>query len=114
MEVFTSHLRSATNPHNPAFIRDLKTMAQLDSDIALSVQGMYANKAKVEFLSELGREPVGFVKKWMSSQRADEEVILGEERGRGPEWSRGGKDGIWGSDGVREGVGLILARGKLA
>jgi SWI/SNF-related matrix-associated actin-dependent regulator of chromatin subfamily D len=112
MEIFTSHLRSATNPHNPAFIRDLKTMAQLDTDIALSVQGMYADKAKANFLNELAREPVSFVKKWISSQRADEEVILGEERGRGPEWSRGGKYGIWGSDGVREGVGFVLARGK--
>jgi SWI/SNF-related matrix-associated actin-dependent regulator of chromatin subfamily D len=73
---------------------------------------MYSSKAKIDFMDQLGNDPVNFVKKWISAQRADEEIILGEEKGRGPEWSRGGPNGIWGSDSVREGVSLVLARGK--
>jgi SWI/SNF-related matrix-associated actin-dependent regulator of chromatin subfamily D len=112
LEIFTSHLRTSTNQHNPAFVQKLKDIAQLDADIALAVQGMYSSKAKIDFMDQLGNDPVNFVKKWISAQRADEEIILGEEKGRGPEWSRGGPNGIWGSDSVREGVSLVLARGK--
>lgn len=42
------------------------------------------------------------------------EMILGEigkgEDGMGEEWRKGGKDGVWGSDIVRESVGLIVQK----
>ena len=50
----------------------------------------------------------------MSSQKRDLEVISGEatrgggEDASGDEWRRGGKDGIWGSENVRESVSLIV------
>ena len=111
LEEFTSYFRSATNPRmDQTFSKRLENIAQLDKDIALAVQGMYASKAKVNFLSQLAEEPVGFVKKWMSSQQADEEVILAEERSRGPEWSRSGAEGVWNTQGAKESVGLMLAR----
>jgi hypothetical protein len=53
------------------------------------------------------------VRKWMSSQKADEDVIMAEERSRGQEWSRGGTSSIWASDSARENVGQLLARKPL-
>jgi hypothetical protein len=50
----------------------------------------------------------------LSSQKRDLEVIAGEatrgggEDASGDEWRRGGKDGIWGSENVRESVNLLV------
>jgi SWI/SNF-related matrix-associated actin-dependent regulator of chromatin subfamily D len=105
-----SSLRQSADPGNPETITRLKQISQLDADIALAVQGMGNSKAKIAFLNALSADPVGFVKKWISSQRADEEVILAEEKGKGSEWNRSGPDGIWASDAARESVGQLLAR----
>jgi SWI/SNF-related matrix-associated actin-dependent regulator of chromatin subfamily D len=80
----------------------------------------------------MASDPVNFLKRWISSQKRDLEVILGEatrpgvrwpetvtadntvpldERALGDEWRRGGKDGVWGSQVAKESVGLFLARG---
>ncbi|KAF2675064.1 hypothetical protein BT63DRAFT_367349 [Microthyrium microscopicum] len=112
LDVFTSYFRSATNPRDQNFVKRLETIAQLDKDIALAIQGMYASKAKIDFLNQLAKEPVGFMKKWVSSQQADEAVILAEENAKGPEWSRGGQESLWASQGAKESVGLLLARTK--
>jgi SWI/SNF-related matrix-associated actin-dependent regulator of chromatin subfamily D len=90
----------------------------MDDQLALIIQAMTHAKAKHAFFTSLSRDPVGFVRRWTSSQRRDLEVILGEatrgggEEGQGEEWRRGGKDGVWGSQNARESVGLWLARGK--
>lgn len=112
MDFIGSQFQSATNPRDPDFLKRLETIAQLDKDIALAVQGMYASKAKIDFLNQLSTEPVGFIKKWVRSQQADEEIMLAEEKSRGPEWNRGGENGLWSSTGARESVGLLLARQK--
>jgi SWI/SNF-related matrix-associated actin-dependent regulator of chromatin subfamily D len=58
--------------------------------------------------------PTEFIAQWLSSQKRDLEVIAGEatrgggEDASGDEWRRGGKNGIWGSDNVRESVNLIV------
>ena len=50
----------------------------------------------------------------MSSQKRDLEVIAGEatrgggEDAQGDEWRKGGKEGIWGSENVRESVNLLV------
>jgi len=75
---------------------------------------------------------VAFLKRWISSQKRDLEVILGEASRPGvrlpsalradnapddiglplgDEWRKGGEGGIWGGQGARESVGLFLARG---
>lgn len=54
----------------------------------------------------------------MSSQKRDLEVVLGESgrfeadagMGLGGEWRKGGKDGVWGTEQVREGVGLMVQK----
>jgi SWI/SNF-related matrix-associated actin-dependent regulator of chromatin subfamily D len=61
-------------------------------------------------------DPVNFVKRWMSSQKRDLEMILGEatrgggEDGSGAEFQRGGRDGVWGSEVVMEAVRYKLAK----
>ncbi len=54
----------------------------------------------------------------MSSQKRDLEIVLGESGryegdtgyGLGGEWRKGGRAGVWGSEQVREGVGLMVAK----
>lgn len=52
----------------------------------------------------------------MGSQKRDLEVVLGEGRmegdigGLGGEWRRGGEGGVWGTEQVREGVGLLVQK----
>ena len=56
----------------------------------------------------------------MGSQKRDLEVVLGEGgrmegeagagAGLGGEWRRGGEGGVWGTEQVREGVGLLVQK----
>lgn len=54
----------------------------------------------------------------MVSQKRDLDIVLGESgrneadlnMGLGGEWRKGGKDSVWGSEQVREGVGLMVAK----
>lgn len=80
----------------------------------------------------MAADPVAFLKRWISSQKRDLEVILGESSrpgvrlpaamreekapddsglSLGDEWRKGGERGIWGGQNARESVGLFLARG---
>ncbi|KAK8218859.1 SWI-SNF complex subunit, partial [Phyllosticta capitalensis] len=94
----------------------LTQIAQLDDQLAHLVQALHHSKAKHAFYTSFAADPVAFVKRWISSQQRDLEVILGEAtRGGGEdvasdEWRRGGADGVWGSDKATEGVGIWLAR----
>lgn len=101
----------------------LQTLANLDEQLALLIQAMTHSRAKHAFFTALAKDPVGFVKRWIASQRRDLEVIMGEAtRGGGgedggavgEEWRYGGENGVWGGEGAREAVGLWLARGGKA
>jgi len=68
----------------------------------------------------MSKSPAEFIRKWVGSQKRDLEMVLAEGgRGYGEDGSlpdemrRGGERGVWGSDGVREGVGVWLARAKV-
>jgi SWI/SNF-related matrix-associated actin-dependent regulator of chromatin subfamily D len=108
----TSSYKMPTNSTNATYLDNLRRIGQLDDDIALAVQTMQVTKGKVNFMRQMSDEPVGFLKKWVSSQQADEEVILGEEKGKGPEWRKGGEGSVWAGRSAREGVSLMLARPK--
>lgn len=95
----------------------LRTIATHDEQLALLVQKIAHGKAKHAFLQGLARDPQGFLTRWIASQRRDLEVILGEsarggEGGEGEEWRRGGDNGVWAGEEVRESVSLWLARGR--
>ncbi|KAI9852951.1 MAG: hypothetical protein M1838_003745 [Thelocarpon superellum] len=104
-----------TNPAYPTILREINN---LDDQIALTTQALAHSKAKHGFLSSMSKDPVGFLRRWTSSQKRDLEVILGEstrgggDEAQGDEWRRGGTQGVWGTEGVRESVELWLARAK--
>ncbi|KAF2415790.1 hypothetical protein EJ08DRAFT_654836 [Tothia fuscella] len=107
--------------HSSTHVKILQQIVDIDDQIALVVQAITQGKAKHGFYEAMAKDPVGFLKRWISSQRRDMEVILGEstrgmgsadEGGLGEEWRRGGRDGVWGGDVARESVGLYLARSE--
>ncbi|KAI9846704.1 MAG: SWI/SNF complex component snf12 [Sclerophora amabilis] len=105
---------------NPSYTATLRNIASLDDSLAMTVQAIAHSRAKHGFFTAMSRDPAGFVKRWTSSQRRDLEVILGEATrgggeegvGQGEEWRRGGETGVWGTNDVKESVGLWLARAK--
>lgn len=116
-------LRLPTPPSLPSLPPALQTLKQLsayDEHLALLIQALGASQRKYQFLDGYKRDPVTFVKRWMGSQKRDLEVVLGESgrfegdvpgMGLGGEWRRGGEGGVWGSELVREGVGLMVQKG---
>lgn len=64
----------------------------------------------------MSKDPAAFIKRWISSQRRGLEIVLGEatrgggEDGLAEDFRRGGKQGVWGTENVRESVGLIVAK----
>jgi SWI/SNF-related matrix-associated actin-dependent regulator of chromatin subfamily D len=94
----------------------LRSIAKLNDDVALLVQAIAHSKSKHMFLTGLSKDPASFVKRWISSQKRDLEIIMGETgRGAedgGEEWRRGGEGSVWESDNVRESVNLLLAKAK--
>ncbi|KAF2169338.1 hypothetical protein M409DRAFT_52590 [Zasmidium cellare ATCC 36951] len=99
-----------------AHIGDLQTIVRTDDELAVLVQKIHQTNAKRKFYDNLAKDPTSFVKRWISSQQRDLEVILAEAtRGGGEdatneEFRRGGRDGVWGSELAKESVGLWLAR----
>lgn len=83
------------------------------------MQAISHSKAKHTFFTSLSKDPGTFLRKWMSSQKRDLEVLMGEaargggEDVSGEEWRRGGPTSVWGTENVRESVNLLLsARSK--
>jgi SWI/SNF-related matrix-associated actin-dependent regulator of chromatin subfamily D len=118
--------------HSADTTATLEQISKLDEQLAFVVQAIAQSKGKHTFFTSLAGDPLNFLKRWISSQKRDLEVILGEatrpgvrwpkemtpnnevpfdERALGDEWRRGGKDGVWGSQVAKESVGLFLARG---
>ncbi|KAI9878495.1 MAG: SWI/SNF complex component snf12 [Pleopsidium flavum] len=104
-----------TNPSYPATLRQIAT---LDDQLALVVQATAHSKAKHAFFTSMSKDPANFIKRWTSSQKRDLEVILGEasrgvdEESPGEEFRRGGVDGVWGTDIVKQAVGIQLAKAR--
>ncbi|KAI0803365.1 hypothetical protein GGR55DRAFT_662999 [Xylaria sp. FL0064] len=102
--------------NNPGYAGMLKEVASLDDKLAMIIQAVHVSKAKHDFLSSLSEDPATFVRNWLSSQKRDLEVILGEamrgggEDATGDEWRKGGKDSIWGTINARESVNSLLSR----
>ena len=107
-------LQNLLRPKNAA--DTLEQIRTIDEQIVLLVGAIGQSKAKHAFFTSMSKDPVAFVKRWLSSQKRDLEVILGEaSRGgaedlSGGEWERGGTDGAWGSEVARQSAVLWLAR----
>ncbi|KAI3327567.1 hypothetical protein HD806DRAFT_483250 [Xylariaceae sp. AK1471] len=102
--------------NNAGYVGMLKEVASLDEQLAIVVQAVHVSKAKHEFLKSLSEDPATFVRNWLSSQKRDLEVILGEamrgggEDTNGDEWRKGGKGSVWGTINARESVNALLSR----
>lgn len=88
----------------------LRAIANLDSAIPEVVQALQHSKAKHAFLTSLSRDPVHFMQKWITSQSRDMEIILGDDQQQSEIWKKGGGQGVWASDEVRESVSLLVQR----
>ncbi|KOS22798.1 SWI/SNF and RSC complexes subunit ssr3 [Escovopsis weberi] len=105
-------LRSLLN--NPSYAAMLKDVNGLDDQLARLVQAISVSKAKHSFFTSMSEDPASFVRSWLSSQKRDLEVIMGEaasgyENVAGDEWRRGGNP-IWASQNARESVNVLLSR----
>ncbi|KAL0470098.1 hypothetical protein QR685DRAFT_442309 [Neurospora intermedia] len=104
--------------HNPSYAQTLREIHQLDESLAVLIQAVGDSKAKHTFLTSMANDPVGFVKNWLSSQKRDLEVIMGEatragaaaEDPVGDEWRRGGKGSVWDTSNARESVNVLLSK----
>ncbi|KAI0422355.1 hypothetical protein F5X98DRAFT_149980 [Xylaria grammica] len=102
--------------NNAGYVGMLKEVSSLDEQLAIIIQAIHVSKAKHDFLNSLSEDPATFVRNWLSSQKRDLEVILGEamrggdEDANGDEWRKGGKDSIWGTINARESVNSLLSR----
>jgi SWI/SNF-related matrix-associated actin-dependent regulator of chromatin subfamily D len=103
-------LKMTSSPENQTILRQIQ---KIDEELALLIQKMYHIKAKHTFFSSFAKNPVGFIDRWLASQKKDLSVILGElEKGdvAGMEFAKGGPEGVWNSDVVREAVRYRLAK----
>lgn len=102
--------------NNPQYAAMLKDVTGLDEQLARLVQAISVSKAKQSFFTSLSTDPATFVRNWLSSQKRDLDVIMGEssrgggENASGDEWRRGGKDGVWATDNARESVNVLLSK----
>ena len=100
----------------PSFPATLRQISALDDQLAEIIQAINTSKSKHAFFTSMSKDPATFLRRWTSSQKRDLEIILGEgtrgggEDGSGEEFRRGGRDGVWGSDHVRESVGLMVSK----
>ena len=58
----------------------------------------------------MSRDPAGFVRRWVKSQKRDGELIMGGEGGRMGVGLEVGAEGVWESQTVRESVGLMVGK----
>lgn len=102
--------------NKPGYAGMLKEAAALDDQLATIVQAIHVSKAKHAFLVSLSEDPATFVKDWLSSQKRDLDIIMGEairgggENSTGDEWRKGGRDSIWNTLNAKESVTMMLAR----
>jgi SWI/SNF-related matrix-associated actin-dependent regulator of chromatin subfamily D len=101
---------------NPGYASMLKEVAGLDDQLATIVQAVHVSKAKHAFLTSLSEDPATFVTDWLSSQKRDLDIVMGEamrgggEDASGDEWRKGGKESVWSTSNAKESVSVMLAK----
>ncbi|CAJ2511055.1 Uu.00g066800.m01.CDS01 [Anthostomella pinea] len=101
--------------NNAGYAKMLKEVAALDDQLATVINAIHVSKAKHAFLTSTAKDPATFVKNWLSSQKRDLEVVMGEAmRGgddtTGDEWRKGGRDSVWSTVNARESVNVFLSK----
>jgi hypothetical protein len=111
-------LRATLQPllSNPQYAAMLRDVTSLDDQLARIVQAISLSKAKHTFFTSLQEDPTNFIRNWLSSQKRDLDVIMGEStRGGndnigGDEWRRGGRNSVWATQNARESVNVLLSK----
>jgi SWI/SNF-related matrix-associated actin-dependent regulator of chromatin subfamily D len=102
--------------YNAAYANGLKEIAALDDQLSTIIAAIASSKGKHAFLTSFSQDPANFVRKWLSSQKRDLDVIAGETTRvgsgdtTGDEWRRGGKNSMWTTSNARESVNVMLAK----
>lgn len=100
--------------NNPQYAAMLREITSMDDQLARIVQAVAVSKARHSFLDSLAESPAKFVNNWLSSQKRDLEIIMGDstngETTTGDEWRRGGSNSVWATQNARESVNVLLAR----
>ena len=102
--------------NNPQYALMLKEVTGLDEQLSRLVQALAVSKTKHSFFSSLSTDPTNFIRNWLSSQKRDLEVIMGEatrgggENVTGDEWRRGGKESLWTTRNAQESVNVLLSK----
>jgi len=102
---------------NPEHQTALRQLARVDDELAVLVQAIQHHKSRHAFFNSMAKDPKAFMDRWMNSQKKDLSILLSEaERGdvAGMEFAKGGDDGVWNTDVVREAVRYRLARAEAA
>jgi hypothetical protein len=111
-------LRAVLQPFltNPRYVAMLKEVNGLDDQLARLVQAISVSKAKHTFFTALSNDPANFIVNWMSSQKRDLDMIMGETSRAGgdrihtDEWRRGGSNSVWTTQSARESVNVLLSK----
>lgn len=110
-------LRAVLQPllNNPEYATMLKDVTSLDEQLARIVQAVAVSKSKHSFFTSLSEDPANFVRHWLSSQKRDLDIIMGEStRGgesiAGDEWRLGGNSSMWATQNARESVNVLLSK----
>ena len=101
--------KALPDPFQPS-LAILMEIDSLDAAIPRVIVALQQSKAKHSFLTSMARDPTNFMKRWISSQRRDMEIMLGDDQQQSEVWKKGGNQGIWASEQVRESVGLLVQR----
>ncbi|KIW46516.1 uncharacterized protein PV06_02184 [Exophiala oligosperma] len=97
------------NTNSPENIVRNREISRINDEIAVLVQAIRHSKARWKFFTAMSKDPIDTTEKWLTSQKRDLSVVLGEpERGdvAGLEFM----SEVWGSDLVREAVRYRLAK----
>lgn len=96
----------------PDHIATLQQIRKLDDELAVVIQAIHHHKARYDFFSSMAKDPKKFMERWLSSQKRDLSVFMGEmERGDVAGMEFAGAD-VWNSEAVKEAVRYRLARAQ--
>jgi SWI/SNF-related matrix-associated actin-dependent regulator of chromatin subfamily D len=97
---------------NPEHINTLQQIKKIDDELAVIIQAIHHHKARWDFFKACEKDPINFMKNWLSSQKRDLSIIMGEaDRGDVAGMEFAGSD-VWNSEAVREAVRYRLARAE--
>ena len=99
---------------NPEHAATLQQIRKIDDDLAVLMQAISHHKARHQFFTSMAKDPQKFMERWLSSQKHDLSVLLGEvDHGDVHGMEFAGRE-VWSGAAVKEAVRYRLARAEAA